>query len=116
MTDGIGDEVLRLEDLRVHFPIRSGLGDTLMRRTRGVVRAVDGIDLTLHRGEVLGLVGESGSGKTTTGRVVVKLTRQTTGRVLHRARRAAIALDPALVEREPHEERADRTRDRALER
>jgi len=73
---------LRLEDLRVHFPIRGGFSDTLARRTRGVVRAVDGIDLALHRGEVLALVGESGSGKTTTGRVVVKLTRQTTGRIL----------------------------------
>ena len=82
MTDGARNEVLRLEDLRVHFPIRGGYADTLARRTRGVVRAVDGIDLTLHRGEVLALVGESGSGKTTTGRVVVKLTRQTAGKVL----------------------------------
>jgi peptide/nickel transport system ATP-binding protein len=82
-TRGVArEEVLRLEDLRVHFPIRGGFGDTLTRRTRGVIRAVDGIELAVHRGEVLALVGESGSGKTTTGRVIVKLTRPTTGRVL----------------------------------
>ena len=52
------------------------------RRPRGYVRAVDGIDLAIRRGEVLALVGESGSGKTTTGRVIVKLTRPTGGRIL----------------------------------
>lgn len=75
------DDLLRLTDISVHYPIRGGLTDSMSRRPGAVVRAVDGIDLTIRRGEVLGLVGESGSGKTTTGRVIVKLTRQTAGRV-----------------------------------
>jgi oligopeptide/dipeptide ABC transporter ATP-binding protein len=77
-----GEELLRLEGLEVHFPVRRSLAATLSRQPADSVRAVDGIDLDIRRGEILALVGESGSGKTTTGRVVVKLTRQTAGRIV----------------------------------
>jgi oligopeptide/dipeptide ABC transporter ATP-binding protein len=79
------DVLFRVQGLEVHFPIRGGFLDTILRRSHGVVRAVDGIDLDLRRGEVLALVGESGSGKTTTGRVIVKLTPQTAGRLTFEA-------------------------------
>jgi oligopeptide/dipeptide ABC transporter ATP-binding protein len=76
-----GEDLFRIEGLEVHFPMRGSLLDIIMRRPAGAIRAVDGIDLTIRRGEVLALVGESGSGKTTTGRVIVKLTRQTAGQI-----------------------------------
>jgi len=52
------DDLLRLDGLKVHFPIGGGLLDSLMRQPTAVVRAVDGVDLTLRRGEVLALVAQ----------------------------------------------------------
>ncbi len=76
------DVLYRLENVKVHFAIRTGFLDSFSGVPKAWVRAVDGIDLELRRGEVLALVGESGSGKTTTGRVIVKLTRHTGGRLV----------------------------------
>ncbi|HEY5637766.1 MAG TPA: dipeptide ABC transporter ATP-binding protein [Burkholderiales bacterium] len=72
--------VLEVQDLAVHFPIRQGL----FRRTVGQVRAVDGVSLTLHRGQTLALVGESGCGKTTAGKAILRLIEPGAGRILLR--------------------------------
>jgi len=71
-------EVLRATDLHTYFAVRSR---GIIPRTIGQVKAVDGVDLRLDRGETLGLVGESGSGKTTAARSVLMLVRPTSGKV-----------------------------------
>ena len=73
----ISEALVRLEGLEVHFPIRQGV----LKRTVGHVRAVDGVDLHIRRGQILALVGESGCGKTTLGRAVLRLVEPTAGQV-----------------------------------
>ena len=69
--------LLEIEGLRKDFPVRRGL----LGRMLGTVRAVDGVDLAVSRGECLALVGESGSGKTTVARCALRLIEPTAGSV-----------------------------------
>jgi peptide/nickel transport system ATP-binding protein len=80
MTILSADALAELAGVRVHFPIRRGV----LKRVRGHVRAVDGVDLAVFPGETLALVGESGCGKTTVGRAILKLIPATAGRIYFR--------------------------------
>lgn len=77
------DPVLQVNDLKIHFALRGSGLSRLLGRGTGIVRAVDGVNLELERGEVLGLVGESGSGKTTLGRAMLGLVAATSGSIRH---------------------------------
>jgi oligopeptide transport system ATP-binding protein len=70
--------LIDVKGLKVHFPIKGGL----LGRTVANVKAVDGVDLFVRKGETLGLVGESGCGKSTTGRAILQLIKPTAGSVV----------------------------------
>ncbi|HEY0637807.1 MAG TPA: oligopeptide/dipeptide ABC transporter ATP-binding protein [Pseudonocardiaceae bacterium] len=74
-----GDDLIVVDDLKVHFPIKRGI---VLDRTIGYVYAVDGVSLTVRRGETYGLVGESGCGKSTLGRAMLRLEDLTAGSVV----------------------------------
>lgn len=75
----MGDALLEIRDLKMHFPIYEGV---FVRKETARVRAVDGLTFNIERGETLGLVGESGCGKSTTGRAILQLYTPTAGEVL----------------------------------
>lgn len=73
------DNILELKDVKTHFPVYKG---TFLKRVSGTVKAVDGVTLSIRRGEVVGLVGESGCGKSTLARTILQLVPTTAGTVV----------------------------------
>ena len=103
--------LLEIANLAVHFRTPYGLLEMARRAPRRVVRAVDGVDLMLRRGQTLGLVGESGCGKTTLGRAILRLVSATAGRIVFdggdvlafdRARLLAFRRRAQMVFQDPH--------------
>jgi oligopeptide transport system ATP-binding protein len=78
-----GTPLLEVRDLKMYFPITRGI---VFQRQIGAVKAVDGISMTIKRGETLGLVGESGCGKSTAGRAILQLYKPTAGEVIFNGR------------------------------
>lgn len=76
-TKDASTTLVDVKALKVHFPIKGGV----LGRAVAHVKAVDGVDLFIKRGETLGLVGESGCGKSTTGRAILQLIKPTSGSV-----------------------------------
>jgi oligopeptide transport system ATP-binding protein len=77
-TAQVGDVLVDVKDMRVYFPVTAGL---IFQKKVADVKAVDGLNFAIRKGETLGLVGESGCGKSTTGRAILQLYRPTTGTV-----------------------------------
>lgn len=74
----MSESILEIQNLKMHFPVKGGV----FSQQVDAVKAVDGVSLSIARGETLGLVGESGCGKTTLGKSVVRLTKPTSGSII----------------------------------
>ena len=73
------EPILKVEHLKMYFPLTKGF----MKKTGGVVKAVDDISFSLEKGKTLGIVGESGCGKTTTGKCILQINKPTEGKILY---------------------------------
>ena len=77
----VADQLLEVRGVAMHFPLRRTTTDWMKRERPELLRAVDGVDLDVRKGEMLGLVGESGCGKSTLGRCIVGLYSPSGGEI-----------------------------------
>jgi oligopeptide/dipeptide ABC transporter ATP-binding protein len=105
---GVDEPLVQVRDLVKHFPITRGI---IFQRKIGAVRAVDGVNLEVRRGETLGIVGETGCGKSTTARLIVRLLEPSAGEVrfdgqditnLKGARLKAIRREMQMIFQDPY--------------
>ena len=80
----MSDSVLKVEDLKIHFPLKATFDDRIHKRPPKTVKAVDGVSFQIRQGETLALVGESGCGKTTIGKALVRLNTPTDGHIYYK--------------------------------
>src|SRR3989454_4891696 len=80
------DAIIGVQGLKKYFPIRQGFMSSIVSGQTQYVKAVDDISFYVRKGEVFGLAGESGSGKSTTGRLMIRLTDVTAGRIFFKGK------------------------------
>jgi oligopeptide transport system ATP-binding protein len=93
------EPILELRDVKTHFPVSHGF---LLKKHVGTVKAVDGVTLSIGRGEVLGLVGESGCGKSTLARTIMQLVPTTAGTVVLEGKNLTTGTAAALFDVRRH--------------
>ncbi|MBC7960455.1 MAG: ATP-binding cassette domain-containing protein [Vallitaleaceae bacterium] len=86
--------LLEIKNLKKYYSVNGGI----IKHSIGQIRAVDGVDLSIRKGETLGLVGESGCGKSTIGRIMVSLEKPTEGAIIYKGQ------DLATMSKEAHRE------------
>ena len=105
----LGPPLIEIKDLEVNFKARVGLIAGLMGKTGTDAKAVDGVDLVLHEGEVLAVAGESGCGKTTTARAILGLIQPDEGTISFRGTRSSPRVSGSTSSRKARTARPRRT-------
>jgi len=90
------ESIIEVFDLKKWFPVRLGFFSSLVSRKQLYVKAVDGISFDIRKKEIFGLAGESGSGKTTTGRLVIRLEKPTSGKIFFHGKDIAKASEEEI--------------------